>query len=85
MGVSSENGQRGRKDDDFAVIGSPEHSSLCLSDVCARSLHDVQDSEMCTNPFHQRGWWDGKGGGSGRDPNPNAQQSKIRQWELVLQ
>lgn len=39
----------------------PEHSSLCLSDVCARSLHDVQDSEMCTNPFHQEGLvgWEG--------------------------
>ena len=39
----------------------PEHSSLCLSDVCARTLHDVQDSEMCTNPFHQEGLvgWEG--------------------------
>lgn len=39
----------------------PEHSSLCLSDVCAGSLHDVQDSEMCTNPFPQEGLvgWEG--------------------------
>ena len=68
-------------------LAPPEHSSLCLSDVCAVSLHDVQDSEMNVyESFSSRGAG-GMGGDQGNetDPNPNAQQSKIRQWELVPQ
>lgn len=55
--------------------------------MCAGSLHDVQDSEMNVyESFSSRGAG-GMGGDQGNetDPNPNAQQSKIRQWELVPQ
>ena len=65
-------------------LAPPEHASICLSDVCAGSL--AQDSEMNVyKSFSSRGAG-GMGGDQGNeiDPNPNDQQSKIRQWELVL-